>query len=65
MLYRETARVLDASIFILGLYEESSQTVRVVKQVYGGIERDGGSFPLGEGISSQAIRTRQPSLIRR
>jgi PAS domain S-box-containing protein len=64
VLYRETARVLDASIFILGLYDEPSQTVRVVKQVYGGVERAGGSFPLGAGISSEAIRTRQPSLIR-
>src|SRR5438034_11299914 len=64
VLYRETARVLDASIFILELYDESSQTIRVVKQVYGGVERAGGSSPLGEGISSQALRARQPSLIR-
>src|SRR2546421_12316036 len=56
VLYRETARALDASIFILGLYDEPSQTVRVVKQVYAGVERASGSFPLGEGISSQAIR---------
>jgi PAS domain S-box-containing protein len=63
-LYRETARVLDASIFILGLYDEASGTVQVVGQMYGGVARPGGSFPLGEGISSQAIRTRQSSLIR-
>jgi signal transduction histidine kinase len=57
--------VLDAGIFILQLYDESSQTVHVVKQVISGVERPGGSFPLGSGFSSQAILTGQPRLIRR
>ncbi|HEV8632835.1 MAG TPA: hypothetical protein VG370_01140, partial [Chloroflexota bacterium] len=64
VLYRETARVLDATIFVLALYDPVSETVQVVKQVISGAERPGGSFPLGAGFTSQAIRTGQPRLIR-
>src|SRR5688500_10495901 len=61
VLHRQTAQAVDATIFILGLYDESSRTVQVVGQVYGGVARPGGSFPLGDGVSSQAIRTRRAS----
>ncbi|HEY3080437.1 MAG TPA: GAF domain-containing protein, partial [Chloroflexota bacterium] len=64
VLYRETARVLDATIFILGLYDPISETIQVVKQVISGEERPGGSFPLGTGFTSHAIRTGQARLIR-
>jgi len=64
VLYRETAQVLDATIFVLALYDPVSETVQVVKQVISGAERPGGSFPLGAGFTSQAIRTGRPRLIR-
>ena len=63
-LYHETSRILDATGFILGLYDEAVQTVTVVHQVDSGVELPGGSFPLGNGFTSQVIRTRQPLLIR-
>jgi signal transduction histidine kinase len=62
--YGELSRALDTSIFILGLHDEPNQMVHVVKQVYAGTETAGVSFPLGGGFTSQAIRTRQPRLIR-
>jgi len=46
-IYRETAGAVDATIFVLGLYDQASETVHVVKQVISGVERPGGSFPLG------------------
>jgi PAS domain S-box-containing protein len=62
---RETARALvDAQTFYLGLYDEVSQTVEVVRQFDSGEELAGGIFPLGSGITSQVIRTRQSRLIR-
>jgi two-component system phosphate regulon sensor histidine kinase PhoR len=64
-IYAEIARAVDATIFVLGLYDQASQTVHVVKQVISGAERPGGSFPLGSGFTSEAIRTGQPRLIRR
>ena len=60
----ELSRVLDATVFIVGLYLEASRTVEIVQQFITGQEVPGGSFPLGNGFTSQAIRTRQPSLIR-
>jgi signal transduction histidine kinase len=56
--------VIDASIFILGLYDEPTQMVHVVRQIYEGVETPGVSFPLGSGFTSQAIRARKPGLIR-
>ena len=64
VLYEETARVLDATIFVLALYDPASETVHVVKQVISGAERPGGSFPLGAGFTSEAIRTGRPRLVR-
>ena len=64
-LYHETARQMDATVFLFGLYEEASGTVHVVRQMDRGIEHPGGSFPLGNGFTSEVIRTAAPRLIRR
>jgi signal transduction histidine kinase len=63
-IYEQTAGVVDATIFGLGLYDQASETVHVVKQVISGAERPGLSFPLGSGFNSEAIRTGQSRLIR-
>jgi PAS domain S-box-containing protein len=55
---------MDATIFFLGLYDETSQTVEVVWQVENGEELSGGSFPLGKGLTSQVIMTGSPRLVR-
>jgi transcriptional regulator with GAF, ATPase, and Fis domain len=62
--HRETARAVDAQAFLLGLYDEANQTVEVVRQVDSGVELAGGVFPIGSGLTSQVIRTRQSQLIR-
>lgn len=64
-LYHETARRMDATVFLFGLYEEASATVHVVRQMDRGVEHPGGSFPLGNGFTSEVIRTATPRLIRR
>jgi signal transduction histidine kinase len=55
---------MDATIFFLGLYDASSQTVEVVWQIENGKELSGGSFPLGTGLTSQVILSGEPRLIR-
>jgi PAS domain S-box-containing protein len=64
-LYDETARVVDATVFLFALYDEASETVEVVRQMDRGAEHEGGSFPLGKGFTSEVIRTGAPKLIRR
>ena len=64
-LYDETARVVDATVFLFALYDEASETVEVVRQMDGGAEHEGGSFPLGKGFTSEVIRTGAPKIIRR
>ncbi len=64
-LYDETARVVDATVFLFALYDEASETVEVVRQVDRGVEHEGGSFPLGKGFTSEVIRTGLPKVIRR
>ena len=64
-LYEETAGAMDATVFLFALYDEASETVRVVRQMDRGIEHPGGSFPLGKGFTSEVIRTGAPKLIRR
>jgi PAS domain S-box-containing protein len=64
-LYDETARALDATVFLFALYDEGSETVEVVRQMDRGAEHEGGSFPLGKGFTSDVIRTGQPKVIRR
>jgi signal transduction histidine kinase len=63
-LYDETARIMDATVFLFALYDEASQTVEVVRQMDGGVEHEGGSFPLGKGFTSEVIRTAAPRLVR-
>jgi len=64
-LYDETARVMDATVFLFALYDEASETVQVVRQMDRGAEYPGGSFPLGKGFTSQVIRSGAPRLVRR
>jgi two-component system, OmpR family, phosphate regulon sensor histidine kinase PhoR len=62
--YSELAGVLEVNAFVLGLYDEANQIVNVVRQVHSGTELPGGSFPVGSGLTSEVIRTRQSRLIR-
>ncbi len=62
--HAEMARVLDVTICFFGLYDAPGQIVEVVWQVHDGTELPGGHFPLGSGLTSQAIREGQPKLIR-
>src|SRR6266850_2080883 len=64
-LYDETARVMDATVFLFALYDEASATVQVVRQMDRGVEHSGGTFPLGKGFTSEVIRTGAPRLVRR
>jgi len=64
IVYRGINRIIDTTGFILGLYDEASQTVSVVFQVDSTVELPNGSFPLGSGFTSQVIQTRVPRLIR-
>ena len=64
-LYDETARVMDATVFLFAIYDEVSETVQVVRQMDRGVEYPGGAFPLGKGFTSEVIRTRTPRLVRR
>lgn len=63
-LHGEAARVMDATVFLFALYDDTSQTVQVVRQMDRGVEHPGGSFPLGKGFTSEVIRTRTPRLVR-
>lgn len=63
-LYDETARVMDATVFLFALYDDVSQTVHVVRQIDRGEEHDGGSFPLGKGFTSEVIRMGRPRIVR-
>src|SRR2546422_1122465 len=64
-LYDETARVMDATVFLFALYDEASGTGQVVRQMDRGVEYPGGTFPLGKGFTSEVIRTGAPRLVRR
>ena len=64
-LYEETARVMDATVFLFALYDAASETVQVVRQMDRGVEHSGGSFPLGKGFTSEVIRSGAPRLVRR
>src|SRR5258708_4135196 len=64
-LYDESARVMDATVFLFALYDEASETVQVVRQMDSGVEHSGGTFPLGKGFTSEVIRTGAPRLVRR
>src|SRR5687768_18269865 len=62
-LYDETARVMDATVFLFALYDDASQTVHVVRQIDRGEEHEGGSFPLGKGFTSEVIRMGTPRIV--
>jgi PAS domain S-box-containing protein len=62
-LYDETARAMDATVFLFALYDDVSQTVHVVRQMDRGEEHTGGSFPLGQGFTSEVIRTATPRIV--
>src|SRR6266513_3328175 len=64
-LHEETARVMEATFFRFALYDETSATVQVVRQMDRGVEFPGGTFPLGKGFTSEVIRTGEPRLVRR
>jgi signal transduction histidine kinase len=61
---REIAHAVAAQAFLLGLYDEASQTIEVVRQFESGVELAGGTFPMGSGLTGRVIRTRQSQLIR-
>jgi signal transduction histidine kinase len=63
-LYDETARVMDATVFLFATYDDASQTVHVVRQMDRGEEHHGGSFPLGKGFTSEVIRSGAPRIVR-
>src|SRR2546429_7515793 len=63
-LHEETERVMDATVFLFALYDEASETVQVVRQMDRGVEHSGGSFSLGQGFTSEVIRTGAPRLVR-
>jgi PAS domain S-box-containing protein len=59
VLYRAASARLDTSGFYLGLYDVRSQMVEIVRQMESGRELAGGAFPLGQGVTSHVIRTRE------
>jgi len=65
LLHEAVGRQMDATIFFLGLYDSTSQTVEVVWQNENGRELPGGSFPLGKGFTSEVLRTGRARLIKR
>src|SRR2546427_1366535 len=56
---------MDATVFLFAVYDEASEPVKVIRQMYRGVPQEGGSFPLGRVFTSQVIRTGAPRLIRR
>src|SRR5579864_7015549 len=66
LIYQTVTRQMDATIFFLGLYDPTSQTLEVVWQVENGKELSGGSFPLrkGAGLSSRVVFGGESVLIR-
>ena len=65
VLYRAASSALDTSGLSLGLYDERSDMVEIVRQMESGKELAGGAFPLGHGVTSDVIRTRQSFFLTR
>jgi signal transduction histidine kinase len=63
ILYRAASKLVDTTLFYLGLYDPQSDMVEVVRQMDRGAELPGGAFPLGSGFTSQVIRSQKPQLI--
>lgn len=55
---------MDATVFLFATYDDVSKTVHVVRQMDRGDEHAGGSFPLGKGFTSEAIRSRAARIVR-
>ncbi len=64
-LHHDVARVLDAPIAFFGLYSAADDTVEVIWQIQDGAELSGGSFPMGSGLTSLVIRSREARLVQR
>jgi GAF domain-containing protein len=62
--HAELARAIDVSMCFFGRYNADGQSVCVIWQIHDGVELPGGTFPLGSGPTSRAIRYCQPQLIR-
>jgi len=60
----ELSRVLDVTICFYGVYDAPGQSVDVIWQMHDNMELPGGSFPLGSGPTSRAIRECRVQLIR-
>jgi len=65
LLHQAVGRQMDATIFFLGLFDATSETVEVVWQNENGHELPGGSFPLGKGFTSEVLRSGRARLIKR
>jgi len=65
LLHQAVGRQMDATIFFLGLFDATSETVEVVWQNENGHELPGGSFPLGKGFTSEVLRIGRARLIKR
>src|SRR3954451_2583669 len=65
LLHQAVGRQMDATIFFLGLFDGTSETVEVVWQNENGHEPPGGSFPLGKGLTSEVLRSGRARLIKR
>src|SRR5437588_11409556 len=61
-LHSALAEVLDTRGLILGLYDDVSRMVEIVRQMEAGVELPGGCFPLGGGFRSDVIHSRRPLL---
>jgi putative methionine-R-sulfoxide reductase with GAF domain len=61
--HAELVHALDVTICFFGVFDPAGQTVDVIWQMHNGAELPGGSFPLGRGPTSEAIRQRKPQLI--
>jgi PAS domain S-box-containing protein len=64
ILHLEVTSAVPADTFFLGLFDEASQTINVVRQAEFGVELPGGTFPLGHGPTSEVIRSHRSRLIR-
>src|SRR6266852_5637237 len=63
-LHQEIPELLHVETFFLGLYDDTSRTIEIVRQADFGAELPRGSFPLGQGLTSHVIPTRRQCLIR-
>jgi GAF domain-containing protein len=58
------APVLRAPIWLMSVYNADTHSATVVWQIHAGKELPGGSFPLGDGVTSRVLRSASSMLIR-